>query len=216
MQSVSFPLVFTGQAPVGVRQLKRRATANAITEHMLRLTLERGFDAVTIDQVAEAAQVSRRTFFNYFASKEDALFGTPMADLAPRVIDRFVAGGPSGDLIADLLTLVSDQSVFNTADLRCMHDLHHVVAADPTLLVAFKQRLHSRQDDLAALIGARENADPAEPRIRSAVALLNTVMSLTMDRTASQSELSADDMSGELHHTLALLQGLLNPPLPKD
>lgn len=58
----------------GLRERKKLATWRAIRSHALRLFDERGYDAVSVDQVAEAAGVSRSTVFNYFASKEAIVF----------------------------------------------------------------------------------------------------------------------------------------------
>ncbi|KAB3522706.1 TetR family transcriptional regulator [Corynebacterium sp. zg254] len=58
-----------------VREEKRRATHAALQDHATRLVLERGFDAVTVEDICTAVGISPRTFFNYFPSKEVAVLG---------------------------------------------------------------------------------------------------------------------------------------------
>lgn len=61
------------ESTVGLRERKKAATREAVHEAALRLTVEHGLDHVTVEAVADAAGISRRTFSNYFATKEDAV-----------------------------------------------------------------------------------------------------------------------------------------------
>lgn len=60
--------------PSPVRERKKRDTWRLVHAAALRLMTERGFDAVSIDDIVAAAGISRRTFFNYFAGKESVVF----------------------------------------------------------------------------------------------------------------------------------------------
>lgn len=63
----------------GLRERKKQATRLAIHREGMRLFAEQGFAATTIDQIAEAADVSRATVFGYFATKEDIVYGDASA-----------------------------------------------------------------------------------------------------------------------------------------
>ena len=61
----------TSSLPVGLRERKKAKTRAAIRAHGMRLFAEQGYAATTVDQIAEAAEVSQSTFFRYFPTKED-------------------------------------------------------------------------------------------------------------------------------------------------
>ncbi|WP_405363664.1 TetR family transcriptional regulator [Kitasatospora sp. NBC_00085] len=74
---------------------KRRLVSGELAEAALQLLAENGFDAVTIDEIAGAAGVSKRTFFRYFASKEDVVVQV-LADLGPEM-RAVLAARPGGE-----------------------------------------------------------------------------------------------------------------------
>jgi len=78
-----------------VRERKKRDTWRLIHTAALRLMLERGFDAVSIDDIVAAAGVSRRTFFNYFAGKESVVFDPDPDD--PQLWAELLAARPAGE-----------------------------------------------------------------------------------------------------------------------
>jgi AcrR family transcriptional regulator len=77
---------------LGLRERKKAKTRAAIQQHALRLIQEQGYDATTVEQIAEAAEISPSTFFRYFPTKEDVVL---YDDLDPLFIAAFEAQPPS-------------------------------------------------------------------------------------------------------------------------
>lgn len=85
------------------RESRKRRTREALHEAAVRLTLERGYNATTVADIAEAAGVSPRTFFGYFPSKEAALYA-PLDD----IVERFSEALATRPAEIDTFTLLRD------------------------------------------------------------------------------------------------------------
>jgi AcrR family transcriptional regulator len=92
--------------PESLRERKKRATRDAIATTARRLFAERGFDAVTVAEVAEAANVSEKTVFNHFAAKEDLAFAGGEGPVSKLLAD--VAGRPAGTSVLDVFRATTD------------------------------------------------------------------------------------------------------------
>jgi AcrR family transcriptional regulator len=126
-------LLETDRPRPGLRERKKAKTRAALQEHALRLFREQGYEATTVDEIAEAAEVSPSTFFRYFPTKEDVVlydaldpllleaFEAQPADLSPvgavRATMREVFGGASAEVLAQqderavLIFTVSERDV---------------------------------------------------------------------------------------------------------
>lgn len=96
----------TGGVPQGLRERKKRATRETIAATARRLFAARGFEAVTVAEIAAAADVSEKTVFNHFATKEDLVFAGGEARLAQ--LQRAIAERPAGTSVLDVFRASSE------------------------------------------------------------------------------------------------------------
>lgn len=169
-------------APLRTRQ--RHETEHRITVCAQRLTDELGLDGFTMDDLAEAAGVSRRTLFNYFPGKIDAVLGNP-PDMSPSVVSTFVAGGPHGHVVDDLGELAA---VFLSSKVLSQDEMdraRRIVTTTPRLIMAVHERFEQLTGELVDVILAREGeefgADRARLLIRLLVAILDGCMTAAAD-----------------------------------
>lgn len=109
--------------PEGLRERKRRETSQRISDAALQLFLDKGYEATTLDEIAEAAGISRRTFFYYFESKDELLtayLSRRTDELMAAVLDSAPSGEPIDVVRTALLKLASsvgDRKTIATARL---------------------------------------------------------------------------------------------------
>lgn len=82
------------QEPEGLRERKRRETLARITASGVRLFLDKGYEATTVDDISREAGISRRTFFHYFESKDDILLSLQSG--VGEMLAAAVRSGPDG------------------------------------------------------------------------------------------------------------------------
>src|SRR3954447_6883863 len=86
--------IISGEMTTGLRERKKQQTRQAIHEAAMKLFAERGYDATTIADIADAAGISPRTFFSYFSAKEEAVF--QKFDMAYEEFTRALQDRPEG------------------------------------------------------------------------------------------------------------------------
>ncbi|MGH9303541.1 MAG: TetR/AcrR family transcriptional regulator, partial [Acidimicrobiales bacterium] len=120
-------------AEAGLRERKKHATRRALQDAALALATERGPDHVTIEAISEAADVSPRTFFNYFSCKEEALVGEPPA-LGQRLRAVLEAAEPGTPLVTALREMVRQVASEGAARKDELLARKQIVADCPALL----------------------------------------------------------------------------------
>lgn len=167
-------------------ELRKRQTRRALTRHARRLTIEHGLGGFTVEQVCELTGVSRRTFFNYFPSKEDAVVGGA-EEVDPAILEAFMRARPEGivgisptlvdDLIALTLDAIGEFDEFDEFD-----DPRLVVAREPQLLNRFIGAGEEAERGLANLIQEREGLEADDPAVATMVGLFTTLVWRTAHR----------------------------------
>lgn len=153
-----------------LRDRTRRLVQTELTSVAQDLFLERGYDETTVGQIAEAAGMSKRTFFRYFASKDDLvigkydLFGDRLADALD---DR-----PSGEPVWESLRRVFDLTLDYVQDdrARARNDaLERIVLGNPQLQARYLEKMQRVQDLLVGRVAARLGDDESSPRAAAIV-----------------------------------------------
>jgi AcrR family transcriptional regulator len=146
---------------LGLRERKRLATRRAIQLAALSLVAERGLDRVTVDDISAAADVSPRTFFNYFPSKEQALIGDSPALPPAEVQDRFLAGAPDTPVLDDLCELLVAAAERSEADRELQQLRRTVLKGYPQMFGARMASMRQFEDAITDLVAQRMRRDTA-------------------------------------------------------
>nr|WP_116437571.1 MULTISPECIES: TetR/AcrR family transcriptional regulator [unclassified Frankia] len=139
-------------SPPGLRERKKQATREALREAALRLAVERGPDGVRVEDIAEAAGVSPRTYNNYFASREQAIVAAVTADREARIAAAVAARPAEVRLAAAVTEAVVEQYTNTREDERAALLL---ITTRTALRAAFLDSTAGIEAPLAAVIAER-------------------------------------------------------------
>ncbi|MBF6174836.1 TetR family transcriptional regulator [Nocardia blacklockiae] len=144
---------------MGLREQKKRQTRLELCMAARRLTLERGLDATTAEDVAKAVGVSPRTFFNYYETKLDAVVG-PVGEIGtPESRAAFVAGGPTGVLIDDLTWMYASGYEPDSEVRESISLVAEIIKQESRVLAAFVAAGARHEQALGELLSARMGSD---------------------------------------------------------
>ncbi|MFF7444679.1 MULTISPECIES: TetR family transcriptional regulator [unclassified Streptomyces] len=183
-----------------LRERKKQRTREALIRAALELFTTRGYEGTTVDDITEAVEVSQRTFFRYFANKEEAALAAEAM-----TVEHFVAavrGRPAheGPLEALRQAVLEGWDTLNdviesVVPVELYLRMYRVVESTPVLLAAHLRRSMEVEETLARVIAEREGLDvDADPRPRLAVAVFSGVMRVTERRWNLAADVSLDAM----------------------
>ncbi|MEU6877224.1 TetR family transcriptional regulator [Streptomyces sp. NPDC046712] len=169
----------------GLRERKKQRTRDTLLRVALELFTTQGYEQTTVDEIVDAVEVSQRTFFRYFSSKEEVAFA-----VQHMVEDRFVQAlaerppeeGPLDALRNAVLSAwdTIGEAIMEVVPVELYLRTFQMIESTPALLAAHLRRSSETEEAVARLIAEREGLDVDEdPRPRIVVAAFGGVMRVT-------------------------------------
>jgi AcrR family transcriptional regulator len=172
---------------MGLRELKKRQTRELIADTAWRLFADRGFDRVTVAEVAREAQVAEATVFNYFPTKEDLFYHRLEAfeaGLVEAVVAR-EAGEPALAAVRRYLLesggLLTEAAAGDPDAVAQLRTVNRVIAASPALQAREQRAIASSTNRLAELLAAETGAAADDVTARTAANALLGVQRALVD-----------------------------------
>ena len=183
-----------------LRERKKQRTREALLRVAIELFTTEGYERTTVDDIADAVGVSQRTFFRYFAGKEDAALG-----LDEMTVTRFVdavRARPSHEPPLEALRQAVLESwdtlhevVESVVPVERFLAMYRVIESTPVLLAAHLRRSAEVEEVLTRVLAEREGLDAAtDPRPRLLVAVFSGVMRVTERQWLTDGEFSLEAM----------------------
>ncbi|MBL1104734.1 TetR family transcriptional regulator [Streptomyces sp. 5-8] len=168
-----------------LRERKKRRTREALLRAALELFTTQGYEQTTIDEIVEAVDVSQRTFFRYFAGKEDVAF--TVQEMTEAAFVAAVRARPPHEAPMKALRqafLEGWDAICETVESVVPVELHlrmyRTIESTPALLAAHLRRSAATEETLARVLAEREGVDvDTDPRPRLAVAVFGGVIRVT-------------------------------------
>ncbi|MFJ2769801.1 TetR/AcrR family transcriptional regulator [Streptomyces sp. NPDC087300] len=168
-----------------MRELKKQRTRDALLRAALELFTTKGYEETTVDEIAEAVDVSQRTFFRHFTNKEEAAFavqhmveGRFIQALRERPAEEAPFVALRGAVLGAWEAM--GQSVEEVVPVELHMRTYQMIESTPSLLAIHLRRSIEMEEEIARLIAEREGLDvESDPRPRVAVAAFSGVMRVT-------------------------------------
>jgi len=149
----------------GLRERKKQKTRWAIQEHAVRLFVQQGYDATTIEQIAEAAEISPSTFFRYFKTKEDVIIQDRYDDM---MIDSIRSAPPELSPIETVRRALTHSLLeIGPAEIEQVLQRAQLQYSVPALRMRALDGLVTSIRDLAAPLAERLGRAPDDFRVQA-------------------------------------------------
>ncbi|MEU6945450.1 TetR family transcriptional regulator [Streptomyces sp. NPDC046316] len=169
----------------GLRERKKQRTRNALLRVALELFTTQGYEQTTVDEIADAVEVSQRTFFRYFTSKEEVAFAVQQMveeHFVQALVERPAQEGPL-DAMRNAVLASWDtigEAIMEVVPVDMYLRTFQMIESTPALLAAHLRRTTEMEDTIARVVAEREGVDvDQDPRPRIVVAAFSGVMRVT-------------------------------------
>lgn len=198
----------------GLRERKKRETRLRISDTATGLFLTRGFDNVTVAEVARAADVSVNTVFNYFSTKEDLLFDRQdeIVGLLGEIVRRREPGEGAAEAVRRDFLDALDTGAWRYGLHEGSDAFARMVGSSPALVARLREMNELRQAALARTLADEADADPDDltPGLVAGqiCATLHTLMTYGARRMLAGESMTAitPDLRGQAEHAFRLLE----------
>jgi AcrR family transcriptional regulator len=188
----------------GLRERKKERTRDAIRDAARALFLEHGFPGTTIDDIAAAADVSPRTFFRYFANKEEVLFSS--FDETLDLLREFLDSRPAGEPVIVGLREAAEQFATLGDDVSTDRRAFEVYRGTEALHARYLQSFFRLESMAAEWIAARTQLPPEDVLPRTLAAVLASGARVALDVWVEQ---PGRDLKPLLEPSLSMIESAL-------
>jgi AcrR family transcriptional regulator len=190
----------------GLRERKKQRTRETISRVALELFVERGYHATTLADIAEAADVSTRTIFAYYPSKEDILFSEfpALLDAIAQALRERPAGKHALGTVRDFILSIPHGEKSEDDAQR-----HAIIEGDPTLRSHMRARLAQLQDLVAAGVADDIGADADDLRPSVVAASLIAAFEVLSERDTAKThkQQTPEEIAAVIDPVIAFLRG---------
>ncbi|WP_182901204.1 TetR family transcriptional regulator [Microbispora sp. H10830] len=169
---------------MGLRERKKQRTRDALIDAALDLFLTRGYEATTIDQIAAEVEVSPRTFFRYFASKEDvalSLTADEQEMFLTELVSRPLSESPFTSLTQSMRAMLGILREIDGAEASRIMKAQRLVHTTPPLLAGAMRLIRQNERRLVAEVARRMGAAPDDLQPQFIVSVFVSIGLLCMN-----------------------------------
>ena len=194
-----------GASPDGLRERKKARTRASIREHALRLFRENGYQRTTVQDIAEAAEVSPSTFFRYFPTKEDVVL---QDDMDVRMIEALEQQPPELGPVAAVRAAARQMfASYTGADMDVLRETTALTLTVPEIRARALDEFARTISAVAEALAKRADRPADDLAVRTAAgAIIGVIMAITMPWEGWSEGGVFEDSFRQIDEALALLE----------